>query len=314
MVRFILLLCLLAAPLQSAFAYTLTIVAGAGVSGSPGTSTTTYPAGALVHYSYAPKAGYSAAVVVRDGQIVPAAATIAMNTNHWIFAYGNPTTGTAFANFVSVPSDPTLVLYPQFFQNRVPSPVRVADPYCATTANTISYPANYLGAFPMPPVIGAPLALAIKRGGQVKDYWQVGMHDPSTNAGCGGNLHDAFVATLKRLKKEGFDHVGISRDSEIIDVNANPMRILAYAPWSISPAELNWITQQATALGLKVYDYRQLGNRDSLGNSVTNRPTIEWATRFFNWYVPWIVNRAREAQTAGSIPSCWTLVVCSSPT
>ena len=182
--------------------------------------------------------------------------------------------------------------------NRVASAVRVTDPYCATTADTISYPASYLGEFPFPKVVGAPFATGIKRGADVKDYWLSGIDDPSTNAGCGGSLHTAFIETLKRLQKLGVDHVGISRDARFVDYTAPVMKIEAAAPWAIPYSELVWITATARRFGMGVYDYRQLaGDQQNRENPTT--PTLPWVRRFFDAYIPWIVGRAREAQATG---------------
>lgn len=285
---------------QPALAFTLTLVAGPGVAGSPTASSKSYPAGTVVPYSYRPASTtWAGAVVVLDGKIVATTGNITMNANHWLFVYGNPSKGTLFAGMITVPSDPTKVLYPQFFRDRTASSIRIANPYCAITSATVSFPANYLGAFPMPTIVGAPLPNAVLRGAHVKDYWLYGIDNPSTNEGCSGDLHVAFVQTLKRLKKLGVDHIGIYRDTQLVDATAVTMRILPAAQWSIPFAELKWIATQAKALGLKVHEYRQITIDDTKGHFLSNSPTIAWMNRFLDAYTLFIVDRAKEAETAG---------------
>jgi len=35
-----------------------------------------------------------------------------MNTDHWLWAFGQPITGTEFPSFIIAPNDPTVIPYP----------------------------------------------------------------------------------------------------------------------------------------------------------------------------------------------------------
>lgn len=286
-------------PTWAAQSFRLDLVAGEGVQGGPNTVSNMYADNESVPYSYAPMNGYSAVTVVLDGKPAPTSGVISMNSNHWLFAYGQPQSGESFNNMITVPSDFTKVRYPDFYLGRTPLQTKVADPYCAITQETIAFPSEYLGSFPLPSIKGAPLPATVRRGASAKDYWEYGMTNPPTNAGCSGDLHEAFIATLARLKKQGVDHVNIYRDSQLVDTNSQTMKIQPYASWSISPSELKWIVQQAKSFGLQVHDYRQLVDVDEKNNALPKKPTVAWLTKFFDAYIPFIVDRAKEAQAEG---------------
>ena len=287
-----------------AAAGTLTLVTSSSVAGSPlaqtaATRTQSFKITDTVSYSYKPTQGFSAAVVVLDGEVVANSGEIAMNADHYLFAYGNPEAGTAFDNMVTVPADLTQITYPQFFSGRSGSTIKVNNPYCALTAETVSFPASYLGSFPMPDVKGAPLAANIKRGAALKDYWNYGINNASTNSNCTGDLHTAFIASLVRLKNLGVDHINIYRDSQLEDVDAAEFKILPTASWSISAEEYKWINDQARAIGLKVHEYRQLVDGDLKNKPLSTSPTVAWATKFLDGYTKFIVDRAKEAESNG---------------
>jgi tetratricopeptide (TPR) repeat protein len=77
--------------------YTLTVNLGKGVKGTP-ESTTTYPKGSRVNYSYSLKPGYTNLVVTLDGNVVPSNDTITMNTDYTL-------TANATANVVDFVTD-----------------------------------------------------------------------------------------------------------------------------------------------------------------------------------------------------------------
>ncbi len=290
--------------LSPASAGTLTLVTSSGVAGSPLAQTPaaqvqTFQSGESVAYSYTPTAGFSAAVVVLDGQIVANSGTIAMSADHWLFAYGSSETGTSFPDMVTVPSDPTKITYPQIYQNRVASAAKVDDAYCASTSETVSFPASYLGSFPLPAIAGAPLAPTVKRGAAIKDVWQSAMTRPTQNLGCTGDLHKAIIATLQRLQAMGIDHIAVFRDTQVVDMNAATLSILPNASWSISLDEMKWITSTARSFGMAVHEYRSVVTNDTKNNILPPAPTQEWLTRFLDAYTTFLVDRAREAEANG---------------
>ncbi len=81
-------------------------------------------------YNYGPDGGFSAAVVEIDGPVSPSGGTLAMNSDHWLWSFGQPLAGTDFAGYISAPNNPALIPYPEFYMNRPSSvTVRVTDPY-----------------------------------------------------------------------------------------------------------------------------------------------------------------------------------------
>src|SRR5437870_4692081 len=198
----------------------LTTILGAGAQGHPVSSAVPYSQGAVVPYAYAPTAGHASVIAVVDGSVVPASGSISMNADHLLWAFGNPSSGTRFDGMMTVPSDFTKIPYPEFYQRAPSFSYTVPDPYCAIASPIVAYPASYLGAFPLPAIQGAPLPAPLSRGAAVKDYWQYGLTNPSTNAGCSGDMHAAFVTTLQRLQKLGVDHVDIYHGAYLADVNA----------------------------------------------------------------------------------------------
>ncbi len=204
-----------------------------------------------------------------------------------------------FSQMTTVPSDVRMISYPDFYQTPPSGDVTVVDPYCSLTWDIVTYPTSYLGEFPMPPVQGAPLLASIRRGVAVKDYWDYGLTNPSTNEGCTGDLHTAFIATLERLVRLGADHVIIFRDTELVDINAPTLQFRPWASWAISDSELSWIVAQANTFGLKVHEYRQVTNIDSNGVMLSNTPTLAWMTKYLDAYIPYIVDRAQVAEQNG---------------
>src|SRR2546422_5616255 len=240
----------------------LTTILGDGAQGSPLTSAVPYAPGAVVPYCYAPSAGNASALAVLDGSVVPASGSISMNADHVLWAFGNPSGGTRFDGMMTVPSDFTKIPYPEFYQRAPSFSYTVPDPYCAIATGVVAYPASYLGAFPLPAIQGGPLPVAVSRGAAVKDYWNFGRTNPSTHAGCSGDLHAAFLNTLQRLRKLGADHVDIYEAAYLVDVNAALLNFDLTRRIEISDAELAWIVGAARAAGLEVHEDMKIDGAD----------------------------------------------------
>src|SRR6266568_3304274 len=236
---------------------------------------------------------------LRVGRFSPESGSISMNAVHLLWAFGNPSSGTRFDGMMTVPSDFTKIPYPEFYQ-RIPSfSYTVPDPYCAIATGVVAYPASYLGAFPLPAIQGAPLPAALSRGAAVKDYWHYGLTDPSTNAGCSGDLHAAFLNTLQRLRKLGADHVDIYEAAYLVDVTATTLDFDLTSRIEISDAELAWIVGAAKAAGLEVHEYMQVGGEDLNHVPLPTPPTSAWASAYLDAYTRFIVGRAALAQRDG---------------
>jgi hypothetical protein len=277
----------------------LTTILGDGARGRPPSSTLPYAQGAVVPYSYTPTAGHASALAVLDGSVVPASGSVAMNADHVLWAFGNPSSGTWFDGMMTVPSDFTQIPYPQFYQRAQSFSYTVPDPYCATATAVVAYPASYLGAFPLPATQGAPLPAAVSRGAAVKDYWHYGLTNPSTNVGCSGDMHAAFVNTLQRLRKLGADHVDVYEAAYLVDVNAASLDFDLTQRIEISDAELAWIVGAAKAAGLEVHEYMQVGGEDLNHVPLPTPPTRDWASAYLDAYTRFIVGRAAVAQRDG---------------
>src|SRR2546428_8068448 len=182
-----------AAPPRVAQGLLLTTIVGDGAQGPPLTWAVRYDQGAVVPSCYAPSAGNASALAVLDGAVVPAVGWLAMTADHVLWAFGNPSSGTRFDGMMTVPTDFTKIPSPEFYQRAPSFSYTVPDPYCAIATGVVAYPASYLGAFPLPAIQGGPLPVAVSRGAAVKDYWQYGRANPSTNAGCSGDMHAAFL-------------------------------------------------------------------------------------------------------------------------
>jgi FG-GAP-like repeat len=279
--------------------YSLSSIVGEGVQGNLATSTEHFTQGTAVPYAFTPAPGYSSAIVVIDGVVAPASGTVTMNNNRWLWAFGNPEGGTQFSGMMTAPADFTRIPYPEFYQQRPSFDFSVVDPYCALTSDVVAYPSAYAGSFPLPPVHGAPLSPTVRRGAGVKDYWEFGLTNPSTNQGCSGDIHEAFLATLERLKKLGIDHVIVYRDAAVVDANANQLQFIYAVPWSISDSEMAWIVAQARTFGLQVHEHRQINNVDMNNVPLPTTPTQAWASNYLDAYTQYIVDRARVAQQNG---------------
>jgi len=277
----------------------LTTILGDGAQGNPLSSAVQYAPGAVVPYCYTPSAGHVAAMAVLDGSLVPASGSISMNADHLLWAFGNPSKGTSFTGMMTVPTDFTKIPYPEFYQHIPTFSYTVPNPYCAIATEVVAYPASYLGAFPLPAIQGAPLPIGVSRGAAVKDYWHYGLTNPSTNAGCSGDMHAAFINTLQRLRILGADHVDIYEAAYLVDVNAASLEFDLTSRIEISDAELAWIVSAAKAAGLEVHERMQISGEDLNHVLLPTPPTSAWASTYLDAYTRFIVNRAAVAQSDG---------------
>jgi len=278
----------------------LSTIANSGAAGTPSTGVVTHNLGDQISYSHYSNLPTSPSIITMlDGIVVSSNGNINMDSDHFLWSFGNPTSGIPFTNMMAVPSDFTAIPYPKFYQTPTSFNLSVVDPYCTTNPKTIAYPASYLGAFPFPDVIGAPLPVNIKRGANVKDYWQYGITNPATNAGCTGDLHTAFISTLARLKKMGVDQVGVFRDTQVADFTALTWQILPSASWSISDTEMAWIVGEANKVGVQIYEYRQVVETDVNNVVWSANPTLAEVTKFLDAYITYIVGRAVVAEQNG---------------
>lgn len=200
---------------------------------------------------------------------------------------------------ITVSTDPTVIDYPDDYLNAPAGSVAVLDPYCTVKRDSVTYPRSYLGAFPLPAIDGAPLPAAIPRGVHLKDFWRYGLHDPATNPGCTGSLHDAYRETLRRAKLLGADHVAFYQDATPIDATA------AHPVFDVNisenqPDEIAFIVSEAKAQGLAVYEFMQINAGDPQGSSLPmTTPSADVAAALLDGYSDFLVGQAAYAQELG---------------
>jgi hypothetical protein len=226
-----------------------------------------------------------------------------MHADRWLFAFGQPSSGTTVTSAMAVLSDPTVVPYPAFYATQPSLSLTVADPTCAITTDVIVYPKAYLGAFPMPVIKGAPLAAGVKRGVFLKDYW--GTTNPAMNTSCTGDWHAAVTAAMQRLKKLGADHVGITQSVDIVDSTVTPMHFECWGGRAcndqseLSDSELIWAAGEAISLGLTPWFYMQVGPIDSNGVALPTAPSTAFVNAYFDAFAEYMVHEATLAEANG---------------
>jgi uncharacterized protein (TIGR03437 family) len=279
--------------------YSLTSIVGNGAAGAPGSASNTYSKGDVVPYTYAPTSGFVTANVDFDGPPSPVAGSITMNSDHWLWAYGKPGSGTEFPGYITTPNNPSIIPYPQFYTNRsTTEKATITDPNCGVKTPVAAYPASYLGNFPMPAVSGAPLSSQTLRGVAILDIWGCCVINPALNTGCSGDMHSAFIETLARAKILGADHVSVSTYPYVADATA-ATPVLDVANQQISDSELQFITSAAASAGLDIWLVVNIPSVDERGVSLSKTPTQQWFSGFLDQYSRYIALEAGVAQKYG---------------
>jgi hypothetical protein len=207
-----------------------------------------------------------------------------------------PTTPVVSASQVTISSDITKNAYSTSYTASAQTPV--IDDTCLVTADSISYPVAYKGAFPLPQVKGNFASVNIGLGVGIKDHWagDPARPNPNINKGCATDNRTAFLATLKRLKTLGSSYVYIAQFG-CLSNGRNPT---SFGQISISDEDLVWMGQQAQAQGMKARLFMQVCANDQQQNMLNNL-TLDnsWYSTFFDTYSAFMLNQARVAQTAG---------------
>ncbi len=211
---------------------------------------------------------------------------------------------------VTISTDIAQLTYPGSYIDTTGTPAK--SDLCALDVATVSYPNSYLGAYPLPPISGAPLNAGIKRGMSVKDVWQ--SDNPSYVNGCSGDIRPQFLKTLARLKALGVDYVMLAPWTNIgVKAGAwyikNPGENFGS---TMSDIDLEWATQQAHAQGFKVHWQNQVGGVVENDVMTMPAPTIANINRFFDAFEPYMLDRAQLFNRIGldvltaSCQACWT--------
>lgn len=249
-----------------------------------------------------------------------------------VFALGAAVTGGAivrvgavadFAPFVSsyatllprhfsVPTDLDRVQYPQSYQSPTRSRLDVSFDPCRLDLDVVSYPQDWMGSLPLPPVRGAPLPASFGRGMKIKDIMLadnpafVLPGAPGAPAqGCKGSLRAEFDRTIARLKKLGVEHVEIPQwhwtskrpDGSWYWVRAED----SFGP--LPDADLVYFVDRAHRAGLKVImrnsSLGMVDNPVGDGAAYVPPPTLENLTKWFAAYQAFIAERAGFFQSIG---------------
>lgn len=277
----------------------LRVIQGAGAAGNLKPGVRRYAPGTRVQFSFVPKPGHSEAKVVLDGKLVRPKGTVTMNGDHCLWAFGNPKTGTPFKDFMTVPSDVTKIPYPAFYQNRPSFGFKVADPYCALSQDVVAYPSSYLGDFPLPPVVGAPLPSSVKFGVALHDVWDPNSASYNSNSGCREKARDAFLITLQRMKRLNARRLTIVQWTYVMDWTADPL-VFHKGEWMGFPeAEMPWIVKQAKTEGFDVYELMDINDNDFEHKPMTDYLSYNFVSRFLDGLTKFMVNRAVQAEQLG---------------
>ncbi len=212
-----------------------------------------------------------------------------------------PTTPAVFASQVTISSDIAKNTYSTSYTATALTPV--IDDKCLLTADSISYPASYQGAFSLPQVNGSFANTNVALSIAPKDDWvnSGGPPNPNLNKGCITNHKDAFISTLLRLKALGATYLTIYSSTRLDDAS-NPSVLAGYF---ISDSDLIWMGQQAANSGMKLRFTMQVDVWDQKGNNVyaaldklnANQQQV-WATNFLRLYKNMMLHEASVMATS----------------
>jgi hypothetical protein len=245
--------------------------------------------------SYDGATGQLTIPVVRIGTTVYNNALITVGA---ILSVGGP------VDSYSVTTDLSQVSYPASYRTVTTDAADVNTNPCNLNLSKVTYPASWLGQYPLPVITGAPLKPGIKRAVSLKD---IGL-DPGDPAfvlhgaagapdGCVGDLRAALQKTINRLKALGADYVNVPQ-WHWASKNADGSWYITRAEDTYSvmtDSDLAFFVQQAHAAGLKVVMGNQIqGFVDTMPFSPAYVPalTAENLQKWFTAYQAYISERA----------------------
>lgn len=199
-------------------------------------------------------------------------------------------------NALTVPAAIADIAYPETYTAAAAYPVDADDPYCNPAPGTLSVPASFYGGYPLPNVSGEPFSPSVKLGAGLKDVWQVG--NPSYNAGCAGDVREAFLRTLARLQAVGARFVEITPWT-FFDPSGTNWEIRnpgALNTSTMSDPDLEWAVQTAHQQGFEVHWINQI--QGAIDSSIP-AATPENVRKFLAAYEPYLLDRAALLQRLG---------------
>ncbi|MEI7815978.1 MAG: hypothetical protein WCI45_02190 [Desulfuromonadales bacterium] len=219
-----------------------------------------------------------------EGADVYGAAAIAFNAKA-INDYGNIAT-------YSVPVDISKITYPDSYQTPTTLVSDINTDPCNLNLNVVTYPQSWLGNYPLPKVVGAPLKSSMSRGMNLKDIM---LHDnpafilsgaPDVPDGCRGDLQAEFVKTVAKLKSLGVDYI-YPPQWHWASINPDGTWYIMKAEDSFGPlsdADLTFLTNTAHAAGIKVVMLNQIQGMVNNSSSPAYQPASTLAN-FQKWFV-----------------------------
>jgi hypothetical protein len=252
---------------------------------------------------YAPLTGELTIPVVRVGS--------ALYYNARIEVGNVLSVGDAVASY-SVPVDLTKVSYPGSYRTITTSEADINTDPCNLNLTVATYPASWLGQYPLPAIKGAPLKPAIKRAVNLKD---IGLNPgnpafiapgaPGAPNGCTGDTQAALAKTAQRLRTLGTEYITIPQ-YHWISGRADGSWYMTRAEdsiGSITDADLAYLVQQAHALGIKVIMKNLIaGYKDGANPAAAATepaPTPENLQNYFAAYQAMIGERSVFFQSIG---------------
>lgn len=212
----------------------------------------------------------------------------------------------------TVPLDLATVSYPASYQTPTADPADVNLDPCNLGLNRVTYPASWLGQYPLPPVTGAPLPASYGRGLILKDVGLapgtnpafIMQNAPGAPAGCTGSLQAELAKTMQRLNTLKADYIEVSQWHW---VSARPDGSWYFTPaeetfGSITDADLAGLVQKAHAQGIKVVMRNQIQafmDDPNVGPAYIPPHTQANYEKWFAAYDAYITERASYFQQLG---------------
>jgi hypothetical protein len=242
--------------------------------------------------------------------VVRVASTLYRNVR---ISLGNLVAIGPYVDRYSVPLDLAQVTYPASYQTITTNAADINSDPCNLNLTAATYPATWIGQYPLPAINGAPLKPATKRSVSLKD---IGLNPPNNPAfilpgatgapaGCTGSLQSELAKTVDRLKNLGTEYVTITQwhwatnrpDGSWYFTKAEDTF------GSITDADLSLFMQKAHAAGLKVIMKNQIqafrDSGDTSGNSYIPAATQANYQKWFAAYQEYILERSVFFQSIG---------------
>jgi hypothetical protein len=221
----------------------------------------------------------------------------------------------------SVPTDITKVAYPDSYITPLSERLDPHPDVCDLDLSAVSYPQSWIGQFPLPKVIGAPLKASYLRGMDLKDIMLsnnpafILPGAPDAPNGCTGSLRSEFVKTVSRLKSLGVDYIAPPQWHWLSKRNDGTWYVVraedSFGP--LGDSDLAFLVQTAHAAGIKVLMKNAAQGMQDIPNAPAYVPEMTFSNvqNWFAAYQPFMVERAKFFQSIGidawelDCGACW---------